>query len=142
MKPQLGRLKKRSDFLRVARAGRKWATAGLILQALKRPGTAGSAAGGECLPESLRYGLTASRKVGNAVTRNRARRRLRTLSQEILPVHGRPGTDYVLIARRETPTRAYRSLTSDLETALVRIEERGAQGRSSRRPRQRARRQA
>ena len=141
MNPQLGRLKKRSEFLRVARAGRKWATTGLILQAYKRPGTAGSAAGGDCPQDALRFGLTASRKVGNAVTRNRARRRLRQLSQEVLPRRGRPGTDYVLIARRETPTRAYRSLTGDLETALTRIEEGARQGRSPRRAARRPARQ-
>lgn len=126
MEPQLGRLLKRADFLRVARAGRKWVTAGLILQALKRPD-------GEDEPAPLRYGLTASRKVGNAVTRNRARRRLRALSHEVLPRRGRPGTDYVLIARRETPTRAFSRLTDDLETALERIE--SAAGQRSRKPR-------
>lgn len=133
MKPQLGRLLKRAEFLRVARAGRKWVTGGLILQALERP--SGEASGSDRQgPAPLRYGLTASRKVGNAVTRNRARRRLRALSQEILPQRGRPGTDYVLIARRETPTRAYRSLVADLESALERIESAGRQGRRPRRP--------
>ncbi len=54
----------------------------------------------ETLP--IRYGLTASRKVGNAVTRNRARRRLRVLAHDILPRHAAPGYDYVLIARAAT----------------------------------------
>lgn len=138
MKPQLGRLSKRADFLRVARAGRKWVTSGLILQALKRPGALGSAGGGEEIQADLRYGLTASRKVGNAVTRNRARRRLRALSHEILAQRGRPGTDYVLIARRETPMRPYRSLAADLETALERIEGPGGERRRDRRPKRRS----
>ena len=115
MEPQLGRLLKRADFLRVARAGRKWVTAGLILQALKRPD-------GEQEPAPLRYGLTASRKVGNAVARNRARRRLKALSAELLAQRGRPGTDYVLIARQATLRRPYAGLRTDLEQALERIE--------------------
>ncbi len=123
MTPHLGRLSKRAEFLRVARAGRKWVTSGLILQALERPVEAERPRDHEQDAKPLRYGLTASRKVGNAVTRNRARRRLRALSQEILPRRGRPGTDYVLIARRETPTRPYRSLAADLETALQRIQD-------------------
>lgn len=140
MKPHLGRLTKRSDFLRIARAGRKWATPGLVLQALERPGPAGpgeAEGGAEALP---RVGLTASRKVGNAVTRNRARRRLRALSREILARQGRPGTDYVLIARRETPSRPYRSLAADLESALERIETAATRQRPPRRQSGRGRR--
>ena len=87
---------------------------GLVLQALTRGDE--DPAGG-----TIRYGLTASRKVGGAVLRNRARRRLRALAREILPVAGRPGTDYVLIARAATPTRPYAALRADLERALARV---------------------
>ncbi len=88
---------------------------GLVLQARRR----GDA---EPVPaDEIRFGLTASRKVGGAVDRNRARRRLRALAREILPLAGRPGTDYVLIARTETATRAHAALRADLERALARV---------------------
>lgn len=112
----LGRLKKRSEFLAAARKGRKAVTPGLVLQALSR-----QAADSEIRPPRL--GLTASRKVGNAVTRNRARRRLRAAARELLPELGRAGTDYVLIARGDTPTRPYRELLQDLRKALGKVEE-------------------
>lgn len=69
----------------------------------------------------MRVGFTASRKVGNAVVRNRAKRRLRAAAR-ILAVEGRPGTDYVLIARGATAERPFSALLEDLEAALVRIE--------------------
>ena len=56
---------------------------------------------------SIRLGFTATRKVGNAVIRNRAKRRLRAVAQQVLPALARPGWDYVLVARPEaTVTRA------------------------------------
>ena len=69
-----------------------------------------------------RVGFTASRKVGNAVARNRARRRLRSLADEILAGRGEPGTDYVLIARRALLARPYGALRQDLESALSRVQ--------------------
>lgn len=71
--------------------------------------------------DEARVGFTASRKVGNAVARNRAKRRLRALSVEVLARHGVPGQDYVLIARATTPTRPYAALRKDLERALRRL---------------------
>jgi ribonuclease P protein component len=134
----LGRLTKRSEFLRVAAGGRKWVTPGLILQALRRPAEAPRKADGpgpgrpredEACQEkrdvpaadSIRVGFTASRKVGSAVARNRARRRLRAAVAEVLPGEGDPGTDYVVIARRGTLARPYAALLEDLRSALVRI---------------------
>ena len=140
MTPQLGRIKKRSDFLRAARAGRKWATAGLVLQAFDRRPAGSGPANDDLCPDSgvedLRVGFTASRKVGNAVARNRARRRLKALSRELLPSHGRPGTDYVLIARQATLERPYAGLRADLETALEKIERRRGGRPADRRERQ------
>jgi ribonuclease P protein component len=102
----------RADFLRVAAARRRAVLPGLILQAASRQQPSAS----------LRVGFTASRKVGNAVRRNRAKRRLRAAAAAIIPAHGRPGTDYVLIARAETPDRPYAALLADLAAALRRIE--------------------
>jgi ribonuclease P protein component len=67
---------------------------------------------------TIRVGLTVSRKVGNAVVRNRARRRLRAVANEVLPRLAAPGLDYVLIGRAQTPHRAYATLIADLGRAL------------------------
>jgi ribonuclease P protein component len=70
----------------------------------------------------IRVGFTCSRKVGNAVVRNRARRRLRAIARAILPVSGRPGWDYVLVGRPgATVERGFAELLSDLHAALSRI---------------------
>ena len=113
----LARLTRRAEFLRAAGRGRRWATPGLVLQAFNRTEGAGS----PVPATAVRYGLTASKKVGSAVRRNRARRRLRALAEEILPREGLPGTDYVLIARAATVGRAYSDLRADLYQALSRV---------------------
>lgn len=119
--PPLARLTRRSEFLRTAAAQRKWVTPGVIVQArARKPGEAPDDGDRETA-DTVRVGLTVSRKVGNAVRRNRARRRLRALAREILPEHGRPATDYVLIGRRTTPTRPAAELRKDLETALRKV---------------------
>ena len=113
---RLGRLKRRSEFLRLAGAGRKAASPGLVLQAAPRP-EAGAPA-----PETPpRTGFTCSRKVGNAVARNRARRRLKAAAAEILPLHARPDYDYVIIGRPETLARPFALLLQDLLGSLKRV---------------------
>ena len=72
----------------------------------------------EPLPGQLRIGFTASRKVGNAVARNRAKRRLRAAAAALLPLLGRSGHDYVLVARPATVTRPYNVLLADIAEAL------------------------
>jgi len=117
---RLARLKTRGDFLRVAAEQARAVRPGLILQAAPQPD------GSEAAP---RVGFTASRRVGNAVARNRAKRRLRAAASSVLPLHGRPGTDYVLIARAGTGERAYAALLGDLEGALRQLARpRGARG--------------
>jgi ribonuclease P protein component len=103
------RLRRRADYLRVQAAERRVALPGLLLQAA--PGEAGC----------RRVGFTASRKVGNAVARNRARRRLKALAGEILPMHAASGHDYVLVARQATPAREFQALRRDLESALKKL---------------------
>lgn len=117
---RLGRLKRRPEFLRVASGRRKWVTPGLILQALPREG--------EGCDDGIRFGITVSRKVGGAVDRNRARRRLHAAAREVLPQVGRPGCDYVLIGRATTPHRPYAELCADLRAAVERLD-RGARSR-------------
>lgn len=117
----LERLKLRGDFLRVA-AGRKVVAPSLVLQAAAQP---------ETLTRRIRVGFTASRKVGNAVIRNRAKRRMRAAAARILPHQGKPGTDYVLIARADTADRPFSALVADLVGALHRIESSGRGKRSN-----------
>lgn len=103
-------LKKRRDFLACARARRSVAP-GLILQARAR-GDDGA----------LRVGYTCSKKVGNAVVRNRAKRRLRAAAAEVLGTGGRAGWDYVLIGKAgATVERPFAGLTADLAKALERV---------------------
>jgi ribonuclease P protein component len=113
----VARLKRRPDFLRVAGGRRKWVAPGLILQALRQddstPSTEGTA--------PARVGFTASAKVGNAVVRNRARRRLRAAAADVLPPHAEPAHDYVLIARAGTLKRRFADLVADLEAGLKRL---------------------
>ncbi len=108
----MARLTRRAEFLRVADSRRKCVTPGLILQAV--PCANATAA-------ESRVGFTASRKVGIAVERNRARRRLKAAVAATMPLHAAAGHDYVLIARVETVRRPYAELVGDLETGLKRL---------------------
>jgi ribonuclease P protein component len=103
--------------LRVAASRKRWVAPGLILQAYKR-----KAADPEKAPaDAVRLGLTASRKVGSAVERNRARRRLREAARCLLPAAAEPGYDLVLVARAATLRRPFAALVEDLRTALERL---------------------
>ena len=106
MPGRLPRLTRRGEFLRVAGRGRKAARPGLVLQALPSPGGA------------LRLGFTATKKIGGAVVRNRAKRRLREAARLTLSAEVAAGWDLVLIARDGTPTRPFADLLGDLRAAL------------------------
>jgi ribonuclease P protein component len=114
----LSRLKRRPEFLRVAASGLKAAAPGLVLQA--RPRGRG---------RGIRVGFTATRRVGGAVQRNRAKRRLRAVAAAVLPGAAAPGCDYVLIARRTTLDRPYGALVRDLTGALKRLDLYNGRGR-------------
>lgn len=106
------RLPKRSDFLRIAGLKRRWAAPGVVLQVAPRLPDA------HVEPGDIRVGFTATRKVGSAVTRNRARRRLRAAVKQVMIGAARDDCDYVVIVRAATATRPYDKLVSDLEIAL------------------------
>ena len=102
------RLQRRADFLRVAAKGRKAPVHGLVLQALAR-GDAGPA----------RIGFTVTKKIGNAVARNRARRRLKEAARLFLRDRELAGVDLVLIGRDATRGRKFADLMDDLRRALA-----------------------
>ena len=104
------RLKTRADFLRAARGIRRVEGA-ITLETCPTPVT-------ETLSGGVRVGFTASKKIGNAVIRNRAKRRLRAAASQLLPLLGREGHDYVLVARGTTVARPFAALLSDITTAL------------------------
>lgn len=104
-----GRLIRRAEFLRVAAKGRKVAMPGLVLQALPR----GDA-------EPARLGFTVTKKVGNAVIRNRARRRLKEAARLLQQQQPLTGVDLVLIGRDATGARPFAELQNDLRRALGR----------------------
>ena len=106
--PGHDRLKQRREFLTVAGTAAS-GDAGLVVQALAR------AEGGPS-----RVGFTVTKRVGNAVVRNRIRRRLRAVADELLPAAA-AGVDYVLIGRAGTEDRPYDALRRDLATALARL---------------------
>lgn len=110
----LAPLKTRPDFLR-ANHGRRQVMPGFLLLARNREAD-------EFAPTAIRVGYTCSKKLGNAVARNRAKRRLREVARKVLALEGRAGWDYVLIGRpKVTATRPFPMLLADLSTALGRI---------------------
>jgi ribonuclease P protein component len=104
-----GRLKRRAEFLRAAASGRKAAVGGVVLQALARPDT-----------DPVRLGFTVTRKVGNAVVRNRTRRRLKEAARLVLAQRPVSGVDLVLIGRDSTRKRDFMVLQDDIRRALDR----------------------
>jgi len=105
-------LTKRADFVRASYA-RRQGTPGIHLQGRKR-------AEGEA--EGIRVGYTCSKKVGNAVARNRAKRRLREVARIVLPEMGRDGWDYVLVGRKDlTATLSFDTLVADLRRAMNKV---------------------
>jgi ribonuclease P protein component len=101
-------MKTRAEFLAAAK-GASCARGAVVVQALDR-----SAA-----RDDIRAGFTATRKIGGAVVRNRAKRRLREAARIALPLHGRGGFDYVFIARGGTASRPWSRLLDDVKSALI-----------------------
>lgn len=108
--PTVVRLKRRPQFL-FARSGTSYRTKSMVVQARRRPDWSKNGQIGE--------GFTATKKIGNAVLRNRAKRRLKAAARQLLPIHGRRGVDYVFIARQQTASLAWARLLDDMEKALL-----------------------
>ncbi|MDN5788214.1 ribonuclease P protein component [Pseudorhodobacter sp.] len=104
-------LRHRADFLKAASA-RRQGMPGFLLQARARGDDSAL----------IRVGYTCSKKLGNAVARNRAKRRLREVARVLLPRLGQPGWDYVLVGRpNATADRSFTLLLDDLQAALIKI---------------------
>lgn len=114
-------LKKRKDFVAASKSGHKGVASSIIIQMNPKPfyGPSETADG-----PILRYGLTASKKTGNAVCRNRAKRRMRAIAVEFLPQHGIAGCDYVMIARHNTAAISHDVLLRDFKYALKKANQR------------------
>ena len=107
----VNRITQRKDFLRLARAQRVHSTS-FVLQSRNRKDDA-----------PMRVGFTCSKKVGNAVARNRAKRRLREIARLILPISGQPGHDYVLIGRANvTATTDFAAMQTELAQSLQKLQ--------------------
>lgn len=70
---------------------------------------------------TMRVGFTVTKKIGNAVVRNRMKRRFRALVREIFPIHGIAGADHVLIGRSGGVERDYAKLGDELTRALKKV---------------------
>ena len=104
-------MKTRPEFLKAASARRQGAGSFLLQARDRRDGT-----------DKVQIGFTASKKIGNAVARNRAKRRLREVARAVLPRLAQPGWDYVLVARPDaTIARPFAALLADLEAALAAV---------------------
>lgn len=103
----LSTITRRADFL-AANSGLRVARPGFVLLARPNEG------------RGKRIGITVSKRIGNAVVRNRMKRRFRALAREVLPDHGLPDTDHVLIGREGGLERDYARLRDELHAALER----------------------
>lgn len=111
---QLSTIKKRRDFLSAAEKGKKFVTGSFILQMVER-------APDHPVQGGPRFGFTVTKRMGNAVIRNRIKRRLREALRQLPPRHLVTGCDYVVISRHKALECAFSDLIRDMEFAFSRI---------------------
>lgn len=109
--PHIESLKKRADFLRLGEGSLKSSNPVFLL--LSKPNHAES--------DIIRIGYTVTKKIGNAVVRNRIKRRFRAAVRDIFPENAKPGHDYVMIARSKAPDILYGDLRESLRFALIHL---------------------
>lgn len=114
MDDRIGGLKRRAEFVHLTRHGRRQAMPGLVLQSAPTPMDTGSG-------DAMRVGYTVSKRVGNAVERNRLKRRLRAAVNLVFPACAAGGHDYVIVGRRAGLNRPFADLASDLSKALHKL---------------------
>ena len=146
-RPAISVLRKRADFLK-ANHGLRAARKGFVLLAVSNDRMIDALGSGSDDAEAAirqgrgkRYGITVTKKIGNAVLRNRIKRRFRALLRAALPGHGPDNHDYVMIGRSGAETREFAAMQADLESALAQIAKgksdpvrgRGGKNRSSKR---------
>jgi ribonuclease P protein component len=105
--PKIEHLKTRPQFLAAAQ-GPSCARGAVVIQRLAQPER-----------PAIAVGFTATKKIGGAVQRNRAKRRMREAARQLLPLHGEPGHDYVFVARAGVIDRPWARLLDDVKTALI-----------------------
>jgi len=105
---KIASLKKRKDFLDIAQNGKKASSKGLLLQVRKRSTS----------DDYINVGYTATKRLGNAVIRNRIKRRLRALSSEVLTAFANTEYDYVIIGKKASLERDFKDLRKDLKYTL------------------------
>ena len=107
----INKLKSRKDFIKIQRSGNKIVSPSFVIQNLKNVEN----------ENPSRFGFTASKKVGGAVQRNKAKRRMRSLVYELKNIFEEFGHDYVLIARKETVYKKYSKIKNDLLKAVKKL---------------------
>ena len=110
-------LKKRAEFQRV-RGGARATAVGFVLEGKARVPVGDDK---DAAISAARFGFTITKKIGNAVTRNKIRRRLRAALSELAPLHAQPDMDYVVVARLPAASQEFALLVADLTTAFQRV---------------------
>lgn len=105
-------LKKRSDFVRMNSSAARFVVSNFILQMMQN----NTIAEGD-----IRVGYTVTKKLGNAIIRNRIKRRLREAARKTIPTHAKPGRNYVFIARHKALKCDFTELVREMEFAFSRI---------------------